>query len=87
MRYIEQADNPWHFVQHTYKNIICPIPKAKSKSLYQASRIATYIAFSPNPPLKSNATFFIEAPLEEGLGTEIGFVVLWPVVPIPTRNY
>ena len=83
MLYIEQTDNPWNFVQQPYKNIICNIPSAKSKSFYQASRIATYIAFSPKPPIEPQATFFIEAPLEEGLGTEMGFCRALESCPYP----
>ena len=52
---------------------LCGFRTAKS-SLYQASRAASYLALSPNPPLSHGAEITIEAPLEEGLGSEAGFV-------------
>jgi lactate racemase len=83
IHYVAQSDQPWNLVERTYKNILCLIPSTKAKSLYQASRIATYIAFSPNPPLQERATFFIEASMEEGLGTESGFCAALASCPYP----
>jgi hypothetical protein len=85
IQYVAQKDQPWSFVskESKYQNILCTIPSTKAKSLYQASRIATYIAFSPNPPIQDRAIFYIEASLEEGLGAEEGFCRALASCPYP----
>ena len=69
-----ESMEPWTFVRQRAHGAVLRIPKSKSKSLYQASRAATYLALSPNPPLVEGATLALEASCEEGLGTEAGFV-------------
>ena len=71
---IAQQSNSWYSVPKRYSSVLFSIPKSKGKSLYQASRAATYLALSPHPPLANNAELWIEAPLEEGFGSESGFV-------------
>ena len=85
LHYVAQNDQPWSFIskESKYQNILCTIPSAKAKSLYQASRIATYIAFSPNPPIQERAIFYLEASLEEGLGSEEGFCRALASCPYP----
>ena len=65
---------PWAWTRTSYARAVVRVPHCKKSSLYQASRAASYLALSPRPPLKFGAEIIIEAPLEEGLGTEVGFV-------------
>jgi len=71
---IAEKSDSWYSVPKKYSSVLFSIPKSKGTSLYQASRAATYLALSPSPPLKKNAELWIEAPLEEGFGSEEGFV-------------
>jgi lactate racemase len=64
---------PWYPVAGTHRNVLLKVPPSKGASLYQASRAATYLALSPNPPLEPGARLVIEAPCPEGLGAEEGF--------------
>ena len=64
----------WHFVDKVYDGAYLPVPSSKAKSFYQASRAATYLALSPNPPLKIGAEIWLHAEMIEGLGSEKGFV-------------
>lgn len=66
--------NPWEWVEKKYSKAIVRVPDCKASSLYQASRAASYLGLSPNPPLADGAQIIIEANLEEGLGSEAGFV-------------
>jgi hypothetical protein len=65
---------PWQWCEHPVASALVRVPSCKKDSLYQASRAATYLALSPNPPLLEGARIIIEAPLGEGLGSESGFV-------------
>ncbi len=74
---IEQAAariQPFVPCARRYADAILHVPAAKGRTLYQASRAATYLALSPEPPLLPGATLRIHAPLREGLGEEAGFV-------------
>lgn len=71
---IAEKSQPWMFLNQRYKRAIVRVPSCKQSSLYQASRAASYLALSPSPPLLHGAEIIIEAPLEEGLGAERGFV-------------
>ena len=64
----------WYPVFHEVSSVLLTVPKSKGQSLYQASRAATYLALSPNPPLREGAELWIEAPLTKGFGSEEGFV-------------
>ena len=66
--------SPWTEVDQSYDGAILHVPTVKGVSLYQASRAATYLALSPNPPLNLGATIVIDAQMPEGLGAESGFV-------------
>jgi hypothetical protein len=68
------ALDPWEPVDGLWPGAILTVPASKALSLYQASRAATYLGLSPNPPLEPGATLFIEAELPEGAGSESGFV-------------
>ena len=71
---IAQRSDSWYSVDKKYSSVLFSIPQSKGSSLYQASRAATYLALSPNPPLTNGAELWIEAPLDEGFGAEEGFV-------------
>ncbi len=66
--------SPWQWVEHPFEELVLSAPLAKSRSFYQASRAATYLTSSPAPALKEGGTIYLEASLEEGLGSESGFV-------------
>ncbi|MAA79988.1 MAG: hypothetical protein CL916_12105 [Deltaproteobacteria bacterium] len=74
LKSIASQSNSWYSVDKKYSSVLFSIPKSKGGSLYQASRAATYLALSPNPPLVKGAELWIEAPLDEGFGSEEGFV-------------
>ena len=65
---------PWTSVQRPAHGARIRVPPSKSCSFYQASRAATYLALSPNPPLIEGAVIALEASCPEGLGSEEGFV-------------
>ena len=65
---------PWQNVAEPAPGARLRVPPSKARSLYQASRAATYLGLSPNPPLQPEAIIAIEASCEEGLGSESGFV-------------
>ena len=66
--------SPWSYTNQLFDGIVLNVPETKATSLYQASRAATYLALSPNPPLKDGATIVLNARMIEGIGSEIGFV-------------
>ncbi len=66
--------DPFEPVERTWPGAVLAVPASKALSLYQASRAATYLGLSPNPPLEAGAPLFIEANLPEGAGSEAGFV-------------
>ena len=65
---------PWYWVDQPVKGVVLRVPKSKSGTLYQASRAATYLALSPHPPVREGGVVVLDASLEEGIGSEIGFV-------------
>ena len=66
--------DPWQTVSRDYPGAVLRVPPAKARSLYQASRAATYLTQSPAPPLLPDATLVLDAACPEGLGAEAGFV-------------
>ncbi|MFT5683323.1 MAG: hypothetical protein ACI8RZ_004254 [Myxococcota bacterium] len=66
--------DPWQTVPRCAPGALLRVPPAKAASLYQASRAATYLALSPNPPIVLGGTLLLEAACPEGLGAEAGFV-------------
>jgi len=70
----QKAMSPWTIVHTKYEGVLLSVPRSKGSSFYQASRAATYLALSPDPPLVDGATIVIDAEMVEGLGTEQGFV-------------
>lgn len=64
---------PWSAVHRLYDSVRIHVPEAKGRTLYQASRAATYLTASPAPPLKPGARIQLVAALDEGLGHEAGF--------------
>jgi len=74
---------PWTPVQNRYDSVRIDIPAAKGRTLYQASRGATYLTASPNPPLQPGARILLVAPLDEGPGHEAGFVAALRSGPPP----
>jgi hypothetical protein len=83
LREISEQSNPWYSVPQRVSSVLLQVPTSKGKSLYQASRAASYLALSPSPPLKKKAILCIEASMEEGLGTEEGFVQVLTQLPYP----
>lgn len=70
-------------VTRRYASAVFELPPSKGRSLYQASRAATYLSQSPHPPLLDGAVLRLHARLDEGLGDEAGFVAAlrqhgWP---------
>lgn len=65
--------SPWSEVRKAAPGAVVSVVGAKSVSLYQASRAATYLALSPSPPLRPGATIALQAACPEGLGSERGF--------------
>ena len=65
--------SPWSQVSSPAPGAVVQVQGPKAVSLYQASRAATYLALSPNPPLLPGATIALEASCPEGLGSEEGF--------------
>ena len=78
---------PFEASPRRYTDAILTVPAAKGRTLYQASRAATYLALSPNPPLLPGATLRIHAPMNEGLGDEAGFVAALASQRPPWRTY
>lgn len=58
----------WEDVGTRYAAAILRVKGRKGVNLYQASRAATYLALSPDPPLLPGATLYLEAECPEGLG-------------------
>ena len=82
-----QLVSPWSWIQHPANGAILRVPPAKGKTLYQASRAATYLALSPHPPVKKGGTLILDAPLQEGLGAEKGFVANLQAVMPPWQSF
>ena len=65
---------PWYWIHEQVDTVVLSVPESKGQTLYQASRAATYLALSPNPPLVEGGTIVLKASLQEGIGSEQGFV-------------
>jgi nickel-dependent lactate racemase len=63
---------PFSPVERRYKTAIITVPSTKTVNFYQASRAATYLALSPNPPLYPGAKIILRAKCPEGIGRGIG---------------
>lgn len=59
-------------VEKRYKTAIIDVPATKAVNFYQASRAATYLALSPNPPLLPGAKIILRAACPEGIGKGLG---------------
>lgn len=59
-------------VDRMYDLIITKVNPPKGVNLYQASRAATYIGLSANPPLRAGGVLIIEARCPEGAGQGVG---------------
>jgi hypothetical protein len=62
----------WWDVPVRHDAAILRVPPRKAANVYQASRAATYIGLSPDPPLNPGATLYLEAACPEGLGSGDG---------------
>ncbi len=69
----QEVLRPWESVERMYGGAILKVPESKGQTFYQASRAATYLALSPNPPIKNGGSLILSAKLTEGLGSEDGF--------------
>lgn len=58
----------WFDVPRRYDAIVLRVPATKAVNFYQASRAATYVGLSANPPLHDGATIYLDAACPEGLG-------------------
>jgi nickel-dependent lactate racemase len=65
---------PWEMISNRAPGAVLDVPDSKASSLYQASRAATYLALSPQPPVVMGGTLILRAACSEGLGSEAGFV-------------
>lgn len=65
---------PWSMVSECAPGAVLDVPDSKASSVYQASRAATYLALSPQPPVAEGGTLILRAACPEGLGSESGFV-------------
>lgn len=62
----------WWPVRRRYAAAILRVPPAKAANFYQASRAATYVGLSADPPLLPGASLFLEAACPEGFGEGAG---------------
>ena len=69
-----QRMDPWIQLSAQAPGAVLDVPDSKASSFYQASRAATYLALSPNPPVVEGGTIVLRASCAEGLGSEQGFV-------------
>ncbi|MDP2309261.1 MAG: lactate racemase domain-containing protein [Pseudomonadota bacterium] len=58
----------WEDVPRRYSAAILRVPPKKAVNFYQASRAATYLGLSDDPPLVEGATLYLEASCPEGMG-------------------
>ena len=68
----EPVVRPWFDVSRRFSRAIIPVSGPKGVNIYQASRAATYLALSPNPPLIDGAAITLVTPCPEGAGTGSG---------------
>ncbi len=58
----------WEDVPRRHPAAILRVPPKKAVNFYQASRAATYLGLSDDPPLAPGATLYLHAACPEGLG-------------------
>lgn len=58
----------WWDVPRRHPAAILRVPPKKAANFYQASRAATYLGLSDDPPLAPGATLYLDAACPEGLG-------------------
>jgi len=58
----------WEDVPRRHPAAILHVPPRKAANFYQASRAATYLGLSDDPPLVPGATLYLEASCPEGMG-------------------
>lgn len=58
----------WIPVPRRYDAAVLQVPPRKAVNFYQASRAATYIGLSADPPLNPGATLYLDAACPEGMG-------------------
>jgi hypothetical protein len=78
--------NPWEIVPEPVQSCLLRVPRTKAANFYQASRAATYLALSPNPPLVPGARLVLDAECPEGVGYgsgELAFGTLLEHTPAP----
>jgi hypothetical protein len=59
---------PWEHISKAHSCAIVRTPPSKQVNFYQASRGATYLALSENPPLTEGAHIILDARCDEGNG-------------------
>jgi hypothetical protein len=62
----------WEDVPTRHAAAILTVPPRKAANFYQASRAATYLGLSDDPPLTPGATLYVEAGCPEGMGEGAG---------------
>ncbi len=62
----------WWDVPGRHAAAVLRVPARKAVNFYQASRAATYIGLSPDPPLLPGATLYLDAACPEGMGEGSG---------------
>ncbi len=62
----------WVSVPRRYAAAVLRVPPRKAVNFYQASRAATYVGLSPDPPLLRGATLYLDAACPEGMGEGSG---------------
>ena len=76
----------WEDVPRRYDAAILTVPRTKAVNFYQASRAATYVGLSLDPPLNPGAVLYLDAHCPEGLGEGSGeraFAAVLAGVPAP----
>jgi len=76
----------WEDVPRRYDAAILTVPKTKAVNFYQASRAATYVGLSFDPPLNPGAVLYLDAACPEGLGEGSGeraFAAVLAGMPAP----
>jgi hypothetical protein len=62
----------WEDVTTRHPAAILAVPPKKAVNFYQASRAATYLGLSDDPPLVDGATLYLDAACPEGMGEGAG---------------
>ena len=72
LRFAADISRPFADCSESVSRVLVDLPDGKAVNFYQASRGATYLALSPNPPLQPGATIVLEAACPEGVGLGSG---------------